>query len=322
MASQAVGLRAAMRQYARQCPSGGTETCDPTGKTAFPTEASQESGKQKSGKATAAATSLSTGSSTGSPCGSSAEAAGGSVTVGVTSSERTSRSNPAAAPLNCRNLFRGTAGAGSTGLVARSGSITGLATSASLGSGWARIVDSSWDTVPSSSLSRFSERHLSFELDAHAGSAFTAVVARAFFFEGDDELLELDDEDDEEEDEDSEDELELDEDSVSSRFKSFDPRCRPAVGRRLRLFPPAFAAVVAFACVDWLPRCRMSASTASAYCCRNSRGIKSKAFAYTASLSRRKLKRARWTVACFCLEPCTKLSNFEGKHHIQVLVHD
>ena len=56
MASQAAVLRAAMRQYARQCPSGGTETCEPIGRTAGPTEAAHAGGKQKSGKATAAVT--------------------------------------------------------------------------------------------------------------------------------------------------------------------------------------------------------------------------------------------------------------------------
>ena len=68
--------------------------------------------------------------------------------------------------------------------------------------------DSFWDTVSSLSLSRFNEQHLRPEVDAHAGLAFAAVAARAFFLEGDDELLELDEEDDEEEEEDSEDELE------------------------------------------------------------------------------------------------------------------
>ena len=153
-----------MRQYARQCPSGGTETWEPTGRTAGPTEAAHGGGKQKSGKATAAATCAGT--------------------------------------------------AGSAG---------------------------------SSSLS----------------------AARGFFLEGDEELLELEEEDDEEEEEDSDDELESDEDSVSSRFRSLEPRCRPAAARRPLLHSPlageahagasdgaaALLEAAAFECADW-PRCR------------------------------------------------------------------
>ena len=197
-----------MRQYARQCPSGGTETCDPNGRTAIPTEASQECGKQKSGKATAAATSPGTGSPAGSPFWSSAEAAGGPAAVGVSSSEGTARSKPAAAPLKSRNRLRGAAGSGSAGPAASSGSITCLASSASLGSVCSMTDASFWDTVSSLSLSRFSKRDRPPEVDADAGLAFAAVAARHFFLEGDEELLELDEEDDEEEEEDPEDELE------------------------------------------------------------------------------------------------------------------
>ncbi len=153
-----------MRQCARQCPSGGTQTWEPTGRTAGPTEAAHAGGKQKSGKATAAAT--------------------------------------------C---------AGTTG------------------------------AAGSSSLS----------------------AARGFFLEGDEELVELEEEDDEEEEEDSDDELESDEDSVSSRFRSLEPRCRAAVGRRPLLHPPlaggahadapdgaaALLEAAAFECADWRSRC-------------------------------------------------------------------
>ena len=79
---------------------------------------------------------------------------------------------------------------------------------------------------------------------------------RGFFLEGDEELLELEEEDDEEEEEEApEDELEWDEDSVSSRFRSLEPRCRVAVRRRPLLHSPALPEAAAFECADWPSRC-------------------------------------------------------------------
>ena len=79
---------------------------------------------------------------------------------------------------------------------------------------------------------------------------------RGFFFEGDEELLELEEEDDdEEEDEAPEDEAEWDEDSVSSRFRSFEPRCRAGVRRRPLLHLVALPEPAAFECADWPSDC-------------------------------------------------------------------
>ena len=188
-----------MRQYARQCPSGGTETCDPTGRTAGPTEASHEGGKQKSGKATAAATCAGTAGAAGSTSLSSVEAGGSPAGVEVSSSEGTAKSKTAAAPLKSRNRLRAAATGGLAGPAAPFGSMTVLLSSAAdrggdfkefltlrsfgrwrtcgavLGStvaGAPRSRDASfWDSVSSLSLSKFSKHDLPAEVDGEAGLA-------------------------------------------------------------------------------------------------------------------------------------------------------